>query len=379
MKKVFVMLSGGVDSSVIAALIKKQGFNVIGVFMKNWSQGLFCSVKQDQKHARIVAAKLKIPFYTFNFEQEYKSKVFKPFISGIKKGITPNPDVLCNEYIKFGVFLKKSLKLGADFVATGHYAQIRREIIKHKLQISNKSKIKNPKLKTKKSKIGISIYHLMKGIDETKDQSYFLYRLNQFQLSKTFFPLGNYKKIKVREMAKKLELITAYKPDSQGICFVGEEPFEKFLSHYIKENPGNIIDKKGKIIGKHKGARFYTIGQRKGLGISSVKPFFVIKKDIKKNEIIVGYEDDKKLFKKSLTIKDLSEVFPNSLNILKKDIKNITVRIRYRQEDQKIKNIKLLKTGKLKIIFQEFQRAITKGQSAVIYKRDEVLGGGIIC
>ena len=180
-------------------------------------------------------------------------------------------------------------------------------------------------------------------------------------------------------MAKKLELITAYKPDSQGICFVGEEPFEKFLSHYIKENPGNIIDKKGKIIGKHKGARFYTIGQRKGLGISSVKPFFVIKKDIKKNEIIVGYEDDKKLFKKSLTIKDLREVFPNSLNILKKDIKNITVRIRYRQEDQKIKNIKLLKTGKLKIIFQEFQRAITKGQSAVIYKRDEVLGGGIIC
>src|SRR3990167_7785055 len=338
MKKVFVMLSGGVDSSVIAALIKKQGFNVIGVFMKNWSQGLFCSVKQDQKHARIVAAKLKIPFYTFNFEQEYKSKVFKPFISGIKKGITPNPDVLCNEYIKFGVFLNKSLKLGADFVATGHYAQIRREIIKHKLQISNKSKIKNPKLKTKKSKIGISIYHLMKGIDETKDQSYFLYRLNQFQLSKTFFPLGNYKKV----------------------------------------NPGNIIDKKGKIIGKHKGARFYTIGQRKGLGISSVKPFFVIKKDIKKNEIIVGYEDDKKLFKKSLTIKDLSEVFPNSLNILKKDIKNITVRIRYRQEDQKIKNIKLLKTGKLKIIFQEFQRAITKGQSAVIYKRDEVLGGGII-
>jgi len=379
MKKVFVMLSGGVDSSVTVALLKKQGFNVTGVFMKNWSKGSFCTVKEDQKHARIVAAKLKIPFYTFNFEQEYKSKVFKPFISGIKKGITPNPDVLCNEYIKFGVFLKKSLKLGADFVATGHYAQIRREIIKHKLQISNKFKIKNPKLKTKKSKIGISIYHLMKGIDETKDQSYFLYRLNQFQLSKTFFPLGNYKKIKVREMAKKLELITAYKPDSQGICFVGEEPFEKFLSHYIKENPGNIIDKKGKIIGKHKGARFYTIGQRKGLGISSVKPFFVIKKDIKKNEIIVGYEDDKKLFKKSLTIKDLREVFPNSLNILKKDIKNITVRIRYRQEDQKIKNIKLLKTGKLKIIFQEFQRAITKGQSAVIYKRDEVLGGGIIC
>lgn len=354
--KAFVMLSGGVDSSVTALLLKKQGFNVVAIFMKNWSQGPFCNVKKDQKDARFVAAKLKIPFYTLNFEKEYKKEVFAPFIAGIKKGITPNPDVLCNEYIKFGVFLNKVLKLGADFVATGHYARITKQSEANKLQT----------------------YHLLKGIDETKDQSYFLYRLNQFKLSKTIFPLGEYRKKNVRNIAKQFGLITADKPDSQGICFVGEEPFEKFLSRYIKKQIGNIVDKKGKIIGKHKGARFYTIGQRKGLGISSAKPLFVIKKDIKKNEIMIGYENDKALFSERLTIKDIHEIYPKSLFSINNNTKNIYAKIRYQQEDQKIKEIKKVKNDKLEIIFKEKQRAITEGQSVVIYKNEEVLGGGII-
>ncbi|MEK9147620.1 MAG: tRNA-specific 2-thiouridylase, partial [Patescibacteria group bacterium] len=192
------------------------------------------------------------------------------------------------------------------------------------------------------------------------------------------FPLGEYRKKDERKIAKQFGFITADKPDSQGICFVGKEPFEKFLSRYIKENPGNIIDKNKKIIGKHKGARFYTIGQRKGLGISSVKPLFVIKKDIKKNEIMIGYEDNKALFNERLTIKDIHEIYPKSLSSINKNIKYIYAKIRHQQKDQKIKDVKLLKTGKMKIIFKEPQRSVTSGQSVVIYRGDEVLGGGII-
>lgn len=356
-KKVFVMMSGGVDSSVAAALLQKQCLLVTGVFMKNWSKEGLCQWVQDERDARRVAAKLDIPFYVLDFEREYRELVFKPFLGEIRKGRTPNPDVFCNEYIKFGVFLERALKLGTDFVATGHYARIKKS---YQLEAIS--------------------YKLVKARDEDKDQTYFLYRLNQFQLSKTLFPIGEYAKSEVRAMAKEWGLPTYNKPDSQGICFVGEEPFEKFLARYIPQKPGVIVDRKGRTLGQHRGVSFYTIGQRQGLGIGGVpEPLFVAQKDARANTITAVTERDPLLYTQNITVSDIhwisgkKPIFPLRCQ----------ARIRYRQELQHciIKQragSRKLEAASLKLNFSEAQRAVTPGQSVVFYRGDEVLGGGII-
>jgi tRNA-specific 2-thiouridylase len=266
---VIVGLSGGVDSSVAALLLKNQGYKVVGLFMKNWEDDdddEYCSSKQDLLDAVSVADKIGIDIEVVNFSKEYKEKVFSEFINEIKSGKTPNPDILCNSEIKFNAFLNHAISMGADKIATGHYAQI---------------------------KEADGLYSLLKADDSTKDQSYFLYRLNQHQLSKSLFPLGNLLKKDVREIAKKEGLHNSDKKDSTGICFIGERPFTEFLNKYIEYSPGLIKDEHGKILGEHIGLMFYTLGQRQGLGIGGSKtsngePWFVAEKSIKENILVVA-------------------------------------------------------------------------------------------
>ncbi|HNV97378.1 MAG TPA: tRNA 2-thiouridine(34) synthase MnmA [bacterium] len=347
--KVALGLSGGVDSSVAAFLLKEQGYDVIGYYMKNWSQdiGKFkCPWKEDHEYALRTADHLKIPIYTLNFEKEYKEKVVDYLFDGYKKGITPNPDIMCNKEIKFKLFLEKALKIGADFIATGHYARIEKD--------------KN------------NIYHLLKGKDLNKDQSYFLYTLNQKQLSKSLFPVGEYDKPEIRRIAKKAKLPTAEKADSQGICFIGEVNISEFLKTQIKPKKGDIITTDGKKIGEHEGVYYYTIGQRKGIGIGGGVPYFVISKNIEKNQLIVARGSwSEELFYESCEVVNI--LWTN--NEPKFPLK-CAVKTRYRQLDQECEIYK--EKNKIKVIFKNKQRAITSGQSAVFYKKDECLGGGII-
>jgi tRNA-specific 2-thiouridylase len=339
--KVVVGMSGGVDSSVAAALLKQVGFDVVGVFMKFWKDGKSsdnrcCSV-ESEKLARLVAKKIGIPFYVLNVEKEFKKKVVDYFLAEYKGGNTPNPCVVCNKEIKFGFLIKKALSLGADFVATGHYARIQ-----------------NGKL--------------FKGNDKEKDQSYFLWRLSQSQLKHVLFPVGGHTKSEVRKLAKKFKLPTAETPESQEVCFV-QDTTNNFLKKYLKTKPGNIIDAKGKVLGKHNGLWFYTIGQRRRLEIQQ-GPWYVVDKDFKKNILIVS-KNKKDLVKSELIAADTIWTVPQKLPI------NAEVKIRYKSAFAKAKITKL--TGKgVKITFQKKQRAITPGQSAVFYKGKELLGGGII-
>lgn len=346
--RVFVMMSGGVDSSVAAALLKKQGFALTGIFMKNWGGSeVYCSAIGDERDARRVAARLGIPFYVLNFEKEYYANVFAPFLQGIRKGVTPNPDVFCNQEIKFGIFLQKALALGADMVATGHYAGVHHG----------------------------RVHRLLAAKDAHKDQTYFLYRLNQFQLSKTLFPLAALTKAQVRAKARALGLVTAHKPDSQGICFVGQSPFDEFLAQYISSKEGIIVDIDGRQVGTHKGVQFYTIGQRKGLGIGGLsEPVFVAKKDVATNTLIVAPERNGALYQKSLMARDISWV---SGKAPKTKTISCTVRFRHGQPLQRAM-VRLQQGGGVSVMFATKQRAITPGQSVVFYRRFEVLGGGII-
>ena len=282
---VIVGLSGGVDSSVTALLLKNQGYKVVGLFMKNWEDDdddEYCSSKQDLVDAASVADKIGIDIEVVNFSKEYKEKVFSEFINEIKNGRTPNPDILCNSEIKFNAFLNHAISMGADKIATGHYAQI---------------------------KENDGLFSLLKADDSTKDQSYFLYRLNQHQLSKSIFPLGNLLKKDVREIAKKEGLHNSEKKDSTGICFIGERPFTEFLNKYIENSPGPIKDEHGKTLGEHIGLMFYTLGQRQGLGIGGSKtsngePWFVAEKNIQENTLIVAQgHRHPLLFKDGLTAK----------------------------------------------------------------------------
>jgi len=356
--KIIVAMSGGVDSSVAAALLKNaaclpagRGFDVIGIFMKFWKEGQSsenrcCSV-ESEKLARLVAKKLGIPFYVLNVEKEFKKKVVDYFLKEYKKGVTPNPCVVCNKEIKFGFLIKKALSLGADFVATGHYTRLGREIPNPKSQI--------PK------------YKLLKGKDENKDQSYFLWQLNQKQLEHVLFPVGDYTKPEVRKLAHKFNLPTAKTPESQEVCFI-QNTTDDFLKKYLRTKPGKIIDINKKIIGKHQGLWFYTIGQRKGIGLSG-GPYYVIGKDMKNNNLLVS-KNQKDLEKKELVADDVNWIMPQKLPI------NEEVKIRYKSNFAKAK---IIKHGKgVKIIFQKPQRAITPGQSAVFYKEEELLGGGVI-
>lgn len=373
-RRVVVAMSGGVDSSVAAALLKKEfdacperSRRVVGIFMKFWKEGKNaenrCCSAESEKLARLVAKKIDIPFYVINAEAEFKKKVVDYFLKEYKAGNTPNPCVVCNKEIKFGLLIEKALKLGADFVATGHYAGI-----------------KNGKL--------------LKGKDTQKDQSYFLWQLNQKQLSKVLFPVGNYTKPEVRELAKKFKLPTAQTPESQEVCFIPaltgrgrQNATNDFLRKYLKSKPGNIIDKSGKVLGKHQGLWSYTIGQRRGIGLSG-GPYFVVAKDTKNNVLIVS-KDEKDLFKNELVAKNVSWVFDRYADLCDRRNTSILVsggrlklptsaevKIRCRSN---LAKAKILKHGKgIKVIFHKPQKAITPGQSAVFYKGKELLGGGTI-
>jgi len=333
MKRVFVAMSGGVDSSVAAALLKKQGYEVTGVFMKLTALPSF---QEAEKRARKIAKILKIPFLTWDFRKEFKKKVINYFLAEYQKGRTPNPCVICNQEIKFGLFLEKCLKLKTDFMTTGHYVR--------------KLKIKNWKLKIAR--------------DRTKDQSYFLWRLNQKKLERVLFPVGNYTKTQVRNLARKFKLPVLNVPESQEICFIAKR-VNDFLKQHLKPRPGKIITTKGKVIGQHPGIFYFTIGQRRGLEISGNKPYYVAAKDVENNILIVAEgQNNSALFKKEIELE--------KMNYANKKIW-VLVRVRYRQPLVKA----ILQQNKL--IFEKPVKFVTPGQSAVFYaKNGELLGGGII-
>lgn len=353
-KYIIVGMSGGVDSSVAAYLLKKQGHRVEGLFMKNWEEeeDTNCTATQDLLDAQQVALKLGIRLHTENFASEYWDRVFAYFLEEYKAGRTPNPDVLCNKEIKFKAFLDHALELGADYIATGHFARNRE---------TNGE------------------YQLLKGLDRNKDQSYFLYPLQQNQLKHALFPVGELTKSEIRKIAEKQGFITANKKDSTGICFIGERKFKIFLSKYLPANPGNIMTTENEIIGRHDGLMYYTIGQRQGLKIGGLKnhpeePWFVLEKDLVRNVLVVGQGvDHPKLFKKNLTASQFHWINGKSPTIPL----SCSAKIRYRQIDQSCM-IESLQEENGRVMFHQPQRAITPGQSVVFYQDEVCLGGGII-
>ncbi|MFH1036546.1 MAG: tRNA 2-thiouridine(34) synthase MnmA [Patescibacteria group bacterium] len=343
-KKIVVAMSGGVDSSVSAALLKKEGFDVTGVFMK---LNEFSS--DAEKRARRIASILKIPFHVLDLRREFNQKVIRCFLDDYRQGITPNPCVVCNEQIKFGLLLEKASRLKADYIGTGHYAR--------------KQEIKNSKQGT--------AYKLLAGKDENKDQSYFLWKLDQERLKHVVFPVGNLKKSEVRKLAKKLKLPVYETPESQEICFIPGE-IGDFLAKHLAYKKGDIVDTHGKYLGKHDGLYFYTIGQRKGIKVSN-GPFYVVGKDLKKNWLIVS-KNEKDLQKKDARVKDINWILDKVPELPMK----VEVKIRYRSKPASAAISKNLKTAIYNLKFTRPQRAITPGQSAVFYKGDELLGGGVI-
>ena len=346
-------MSGGVDSSVSALLLQKEGYDLFGCYIKGWyPPGVICNWKEDRRDAMRVCAKLGIPFMTVDAEKEYKKEVVDYMVREYKAGRTPNPDIMCNKSIKFGVFLKTALKIGADCIATGHYV-----------------KIKNKNAKVKSCELFIAN-------DLNKDQSYFLWTLTQDQLKHCLFPLGNLLKSEVRNIAKENGLATAEKEESQGVCFIGEFNMEDFLKKHIKTKKGEIKTSEGKIIGEHSGLAFYTVGQRHGFGYAGGKggPYYVVEKDFKKNELIVAEKfDEKKFAKMEVDIADVNWID----GIAPKTNRNYLARIRYRQPLEKCKIAKASKNS-AKIVFDNPQRAVTPGQSLVIYDEKKMLGGGVI-
>lgn len=348
-KKVYVGMSGGVDSSVTAALLKQQGYDVTGVYMKNWSQdlpGMVCPWKQDYQDAKRVAVQLGIPFKMYDFQEEYRQKVVDYMIAEYQAGRTPNPDIMCNQEVKFKLFLDACLADGADMIATGHYARV----------------TEDGELKT--------------ATNVDKDQTYFLYRVTEDALRRSLMPIGEFKtKAEVREKAKELGLATAEKKDSQGICFVGKVGIKDFLLHELGEQPhGRIIDQNGATQGEHDGALFYTIGQRHGLQVGGGLPFYVVGKDMEKNEVYVTTDlADERLWHRNLRLTDL-----HWINQTPGQNKTYQVRTRYRAElvDCTLSFDEDAKTCTVQLT--EDIRAITPGQSAVIYDGDRVVGGGIV-
>ncbi len=380
-KKVIVAMSGGVDSSVAAALLKRAGFYVVGVFMKFWLTPKLsspaadfgcqrqefddgwagynrCCSPESEKRAGWVAKSLGIPFYILNLEKEFKKKVVDYFLDGYKKGITPNPCVVCNKEIKFGLLLEKALAMDADFIATGHYARIRKFVSSKKIH-----------------------YSLISAKDKEKDQSYFLWQLTQKQLRHILFPIGDYTKTEIKGLAKRFKLPVFDVPESQEICFIPNGDIGEFLKSQIKAKKGKIVSPKREknikmfnscVIGEHKGLCFYTIGQRKGIGLSG-GPYYVLDKDLKKNLLIVT-KNEKSLYKKGLIAKNVNWISGEKPKL------PITVKakIRYRH-NAALATINSLKPTVYKLKFKIAQRAITPGQSVVFYKGNELLGGGIIC
>ena len=363
-KKVYIGMSGGVDSSVSALLLKKAGYDVVGVFIKVWQPEFFeCTWRQDRLDAMRVCAKLDIPFITLDLEDEYKKEVVDYMIKEYKLGRTPNPDVMCNKYVKFGGFFDWAMKQGADYVATGHYARV--------IKVESK---------------GNSKYEMLAGEDKNKDQTYFLWTLTQKQLSKTLFPIGDIDKPEVRKLAETYGLSTAIKKDSQGLCFIGKIEIKDFLKNYIKEKKGKVLNVEGKVIGEHDGAFYLTIGQRHGFRIVEKTPndsaYYIVDKDIKNNTITVSQDSTRVLKNESKNLK-LERV--NWISGEVPDLsKKYFARIRYRQplEECKIVSSPGLKVEskntEYELRFTKSQKAITSGQSAVIYDGEVCLGGGII-
>ncbi|MBB1062345.1 tRNA 2-thiouridine(34) synthase MnmA [Limosilactobacillus fastidiosus] len=358
-KRVVVGMSGGVDSSVTALLLKRQGYDVIGVFMKNWDdtdENGVCTATEDYRDVAKVAAKIGIPYYSVNFEKEYWDRVFKYFIAEYQKGRTPNPDVVCNKEIKFKSFIDYANQLGADYVATGHYADLKRD--------------------------SDGRMHLMRAKDQNKDQTYFLSQLDYHQLDKVLFPLADYTKPEIRQIAEEAGLATAKKKDSVGICFIGEDGhFREFLSQYIPAQPGNMETVDGKVVGQHMGLMYYTIGQRRGLGLGGNKksnaPWFVIGKDIKKNVLYVGqgYENEH-LYATHLEASDIHWV-DDVVSRYGRDF-HCTAKFRYRQKDVGV-TVHLSEDEQMvTVTFDDPARAITPGQAVVFYNDEECLGSAII-
>lgn len=354
--RVIVGMSGGVDSSVAALLLKQQGFTVEGLFMKNWEEDdtdEHCTATQDIADAQAVCDSLEIPLYKVNFATEYWDNVFTYFLQEYQAGRTPNPDILCNTEIKFKAFLEYAKSLGADAIATGHYAI--------------------------KEKTG-DLFSLHKGVDNNKDQSYFLHALNQMQLKDALFPLGNLTKPKVREIAAQAGFINQSKKDSTGICFIGERRFKDFLAHYLPAKPGDIVTTEGKVIGQHHGLMFHTIGQREGLGIGGMKassgePWFVVSKNLQKNQLIVVQGTNSSALYQSYLLAFKPTWIAGSAPEFPFVCK---AKIRYRQADQDCV-ISINPDSSLRVDFHTLQRAVTPGQSIVFYSGTECLGGAIIC
>ncbi len=351
-KTVVVGMSGGVDSSVTALLLKQQGFDVIGMFMKNWeesdAEGV-CQSAADFEDVVRVCNKIDIPYYSVNFAKEYWDNVFAHCIEEFKKGNTPNPDVLCNREIKFKVLFDRAMELGGDFLATGHYCQIR--------QNNDRT-------------------FLAKGADPNKDQTYFLHMVNEVTLQKVLFPIGAMLKQEVRDIARKHDLPVAEKKDSTGICFIGERKFKDFLTQFIPQNPGCFENTRGEVIGKHDGVSFYTIGQRRGLGIGGPgEAWFVVKKDVERNVVIVEQgADHPALFANELAATDLNWISYSGAPALPYKCAS---KIRYRQSDHPCM-IEKIEEGMAMVSFATPQRAVTPHQSIVFYDGDICLGGGII-
>lgn len=354
--RVVVGMSGGVDSSVTALLLKQAGYDVVGLFMKNWDdtdENGVCTATEDYKDVASVADKIGIPYYSVNFEKEYWDHVFEYFLSEYRLGRTPNPDVVCNKEIKFKAFLNYALDLGADFIATGHYARVMHD------------------------KDGT--VHLLRGLDNNKDQTYFLSQLSQKQLTHVMFPLGELMKPEVRMIAERAGLSTAHKKDSTGVCFIGERNFKQFLSHYLPAQPGKMMTLDGINMGEHAGLMYYTIGQRGGLGIGgqsgelTSEPWFVVGKDLVTNTLYVGqgFHNDA-LYSDSLEASNLSWVHEMPTNFKR----HCTAKFRYRQTDVGI-NLST-NVDKVCVKFDDPVRAITPGQAVVFYDGEECLGGAMI-
>ena len=353
-KKVVVGMSGGVDSSVSAILLQQQGYEVIGLFMRNWdsladgeldgpttSTGQ-CPQEADYDDAKAVCDKLGIPLYRKDFVKEYWDYVFTYFLDELKNGRTPNPDIMCNKYIKFDMFAKEARKLGADYIATGHYARMNNG-------------------------------HLLRGIDSNKDQTYFLSQVSKEQLENVLFPVGDMEKKDVRKIAEEYELITAKKKDSTGICFIGERNFKNFLKNYLPNQPGDVINiDTNEVIGKHIGLMNYTIGQRKGLNIGGTKDkMFVVGKDLEKNILYICLgEDNDYLISTSCLVDNINYLGDEKLE-------NVTAKFRYRQEDIPV-HLEWLENGEVLVRYEQGVKSVTPGQACVFYNKEECLGGGII-
>lgn len=356
--RVVVGMSGGVDSSVTALLLKQQGYDVVGIFMKNWDdtdEFGHCTAEADSEDVRRVCEQIDIPYYSVNFEKEYFDKVFTYFLEEYKRGRTPNPDVMCNREIKFGEFLNKALDLGADYVATGHYARV----------IERDGR-----------------FELLRGVDSNKDQTYFLNALNQEQLSRAMFPIGHLPKPEVRRIAEEAGLYTAKKKDSTGVCFIGERNFREFLSQYLPAKSGDMVDiATGEVKGRHDGLMYYTLGQRQGLGIGGTgsgngEPWFVADKDLEQNILYVVQGDKHpSLYSTGLIASGVNWIAGHTL--APGESLTCTAKFRYRQPDQGV-TVTTSENGSIHVVFDQQQKAVTPGQAVVFYDGETCLGGGTI-